>query len=91
MAGAITLLAVLGASFAIAFAIALKRRQWFMAWFLGSLVPAAVFPILEFASPTGWLGVALIFGTLYCMTASAAGLLVAWLIARGKHQSAAPE
>ncbi len=77
---------VVVASFFIALAFALKRRQWFMGWLLGSLVPAAVFPVIEFFSPTGWLGVALVFGTLYCTAASTAGLLIAWLIARGKQR-----
>ncbi len=82
-------LGVLAAAFFIALGFAVKRKQWFMGWFLGSLVPALVFPIVEFFSPSGWLPVALIFGTLYCMAASAFGLLVAWLIRRGKKVDAA--
>jgi uncharacterized membrane protein len=82
-------IAIVVASFFIALAFALKRKQWFMGWFLGALVPAAVFPVVEFFSPTGWLGVALVFGTIYCAVAAAFGLFIAWLIRRNKNANAA--
>lgn len=89
MAAAFTL-AVLSASFLIALGFALKRKQWLMGWFLGSLVPAVVFPVVDFFRPTEWLGVAIFFGTLYCIVASSLGLLIAWLMVRAKRRAQAP-
>jgi hypothetical protein len=79
----VTVLAFLSVSFFIALGFALKRKQWFKGWFLGALVPVVAFPLVEvFAGPTGWLGVALFFGTLYSIAASTTGLFVAWLTTR---------
>lgn len=68
----------------IAVGFALRRNQWFMGWFLGSLVAPVVLSVAQLVQPTAFFMVALVVGTLWSMGASAAGLLIAMAIRAGK-------
>jgi len=58
------------------------KAHWFTAWLLGALVVPVAMCVSEVLSPTGWLGVALFFGSLVSAAVAALGVIIGWLIVR---------
>ena len=82
-------LAVLFASFLVGLGLRLRGMHWLQAWIAASLViPASIF-IMDFLQPSGWLGVALFFGTLYGIGLGGLGVLIGWLAIRRRRSDAA--
>ena len=89
MAAAIAI-AVIAACFFVALGLRVRARfHWFTAWLLGALVLPVTMWISELIYPTGWLGVALIFGSLVSAAASALGVVIGWLVVRKRAQDVA--
>jgi hypothetical protein len=82
-------LAVLFASFLVGLGLRLRGMHWLRAWIAASLVIPVSMLIVDLLQPTGWLGVALFFGTLYGIGLGGLGVLIGWLATRGRHSDAA--
>ena len=82
-------LAVLFASFLVGLGLRLRGMHWLRAWIAASLViPVSIF-IVDLLQPSGWLGVALFFGTLYGIGLGGVGVLIGWLAIRRRRSNAA--
>jgi hypothetical protein len=76
-------LAVVAASFFVALGLRVATKvHSFTACFLGTLVLPVILWISEALYPTGWLGVALFFGSPVSAVVAALGALVGRLIVR---------
>jgi hypothetical protein len=82
-------LATLAAACLTGLGLRVRGAHWFRAWFWASLVIPAVLVITEFFDPSGWLGVALFFGTLYGFGMATLGVFIGWLITRKRSGDAA--
>jgi hypothetical protein len=83
-------IAVLAAAFATGFILRYRGMNWFVAWLVASLVIPAILYVSEALGPTGWFGVALIYGTIYGVALGGAGVFAAWVINRKWNGQAAP-
>jgi hypothetical protein len=84
MAAAIAL-ALVATCFFVALGLRTRTKlHWFTAWLLGALVLPVSMWISELVYPTGWLGVALVVGSLVSSAAAAIGVIIGWLIVRKK-------
>jgi hypothetical protein len=82
-------LAVLFVSFLVGLGLRLRGMHWLRAWIAASLVIPVSMLIVDLLQPTGWLGVALFFGTLYGFGLGGLGVLIGWLATRGRRSDAA--
>jgi hypothetical protein len=82
-------LAVLFASFLVGLGLRLRGMHWLRAWIAASLVIPVSMLIVDFLQPSGWLGVALFFGTLYGIGLGGLGVLIGWLATRRRRTNAA--
>ena len=81
---------LLAAAFFVALGLrAWARFHWFTAWLVGAMVVPVALWISEIAEPTGWMGVALIFGGIAAAGLAALGVLVGWLVVRKGRSAAA--
>jgi hypothetical protein len=83
-------LGVLAAAFGTGFILRAKGMNWFVAWLVASIVIPTILYISEVFDPTGWLGVAGIFGTLYGIFLGGCGVLAAVLATRKRDEQPAP-
>lgn len=74
------LLTILAAATATGFLLKWKRMHWLLSWLVSSLVIPTSLYIDQLMSPSGWFGVAILFGTLYSVGLGGSGVLVASLI-----------
>jgi len=85
----IFLLVALLASFLVGLGLRLRGAHWLRAWIAASVVIPVLILIVDLLQPSGWLGVALIFGTLYGVASGGVGVLIGWLATRNRHENAA--
>ena len=83
-------LAVVAASFLVAFGLRVRTKaHWFTAWLSGALVLPVSMWLSELVYPSGWLAVALFFGSLVSAAVAALGVLFGRLIVRRRVEHAA--
>jgi hypothetical protein len=76
------LLTLLAACFLTGFGLRALRMRSLKSWVYASLVAPALMIVMESLEPTGWLPVALFFGTVYGVIAGGVGVLLGWVITR---------
>jgi hypothetical protein len=81
---------VLGAAAATGFILRYRGMNWFVAWLVASMVIPSILYVSELVQPTGWLGVAVVFGGVYGIALGGAGVLAGWFATRRPNGHAAP-
>ena len=82
-------LALLAASFLVGLGLRLRGTHWLRAWIAASLIIPVSISVVDFLQPSGWLGVALFFGTLYGIGLGGLGVVIGWLATRKRRDNAA--